>query len=134
MQEEIEFYHRIFTTPSFWGGVRKRIKILRLPKYEIKRMQNVLIEEAKPVFFSVMEQRDSVIDELTKKYFEERIETLPRRALYDLYVSYMEFKNAKGKKHEADALRMYVIKQELMYSLDGWFRGKLFNLLSGAMG
>ena len=124
MNKEVNNYLQKRLNPSFWDKIRHKFKIMSLSEQEVKSMRIVLIDEGKPFFIANHNSNDK-IDELIVRYYDERIETLPKDAVYDLYNLFVELKNAIGKEYEYFALLDFTNTMNLMYSLNGWFRGKL---------
>lgn len=127
-KEEDDYFLQRWNMPSFWDRMKIKIKLLTMPKSEIKAMKRVLIEDAKPYFFEYIKPEDQ-IKELMEKCYDERIETLPREPLYNAYTFFNEFKTMKGKKYEMFAYNLFVFYLQNSYSLNGWFREKIINLI-----
>lgn len=122
-----DFLQKRLEDPSVWDRIQRRIKIMLLTKQKVNTMKKVLINEAKPVFADRHKSNDRTMDELAVRYFDERIETLPKSEVYELYNLFIEFKNADGKEYTSFALDNFMDTMELMYSLNGWFREKMVN-------
>jgi hypothetical protein len=123
-----DYFEKRFKTPSFWEKIREKIKIMSLSEQEVDAMKRVLINEAKPLFVA-SHNSNEIMDKLIVRYFDERIETLPKGALYDLYDSFIDFKNADGKEYAALARFGFITMMNLMYSLNGWFLNKTIQLI-----
>lgn len=129
MDNEVDNYlQKRLKVPSFWDKIRQKFKIMSLSEQEIESMRVVLINEGKPFFISNHNSNER-IDELMIRYYDERIETLPKDAVYDLHNLFIDFKNAIGKEYEWFALSDFICTMNFMYSLNGWFRGKMFLII-----
>jgi hypothetical protein len=111
-------------TPSYWGRIKTGIKIKTLSPAEIYNMRKVLISEAKPIYEAKLRKGD-IIERFAMDYYDERINTLPRNILYDIYNAFTEYKNAHGKSFEDTAYIYFHMHLTTAYSLEGWFIKKL---------
>lgn len=116
---------------SFKGRMMKKLKMISISDREFQQMRNVLLADGKEIFFSYMKKRkkaekDDWFYKTVMDYYDERINTLPKESLYDLFLSYEAIENSKEK--DFDTL-LFCNHTELSYSLDGWFRKILANIM-----
>lgn len=130
-EEESSYYNRKFRVDSFWDKLKRKIKLFQMSPSEINEMKNILIEEARPLYFDYIDSKhpDEPFNNLVKEHYNERIETLPRGVLYTHYNLFIEYKNAKGKKYEGEALHHFFTNTDLHFNLDRWLREKMVNLI-----
>jgi hypothetical protein len=116
---------------TFKGRMMKKLKMLSLSDKEFQRMRNVLLTDGKEIFFSHLKKRkeaekDDWFYKTVMDYYDERINTLPKETLYDLYLSYEASENSTEK--DFDTL-LFCNHAQLTYSLNGWFRKKLAEIM-----
>jgi hypothetical protein len=84
-------------------------------------MKELLIVEAKPIFL------ESKKDELLERYFDERIETLDKGSIYNLWNSVIQYKNFLGTVYEKYPRDLFITYMSLTYSIDRWLAKKLID-------
>jgi len=109
-----------------WARFKNKIRALLLSDSDIRKMKSALIAQVKPVFARSRKDPRDEMDRLSVDCFEERIETLPKWALLDLYTDLMQMKSAKSEEAKRYLWQSLLINLNLCYSLNGWFRLKLF--------
>ncbi|MGV8141333.1 MAG: hypothetical protein ACP5NW_02740 [Candidatus Woesearchaeota archaeon] len=112
---------------TFTQRVAKRMRVIFLSRAKTDMMRKVLIQDAKPYFFKALS--DSKIDQLTKKYYDERINTLSKETLLDVYETFIEVEKS-FKEGDASATYYFITSLSLCYSINGWFLHKLAKVLS----
>lgn len=116
---------------TFKGRMMKKLKMLSLSDKEFQEMKNVLLTDGKEIFFSHLKklqetEKDDWFYKVQMDYYDERINTLPKEPLYNLYLSYEAIEHSNDKDF---ATLLFCHHANLIYSLDGWFRKKLANLM-----
>ena len=109
---------------TFKGRMMKKLKMLTITDQEYERMINVLLTDGKKIFFSYLKKRqetenDDWFYKTMMDYYDERINTLPKESLYDLYISFEAIENSNDK--DLDTL-LFCNHVQISYSLYGWFR------------
>ena len=127
-KKQSDYLQKRFKDLSFWNRIKQKIKIVSLSKQEVNAMKTVLINEAKPVYIPFHESDDNE-NKLIVQLFDERIETLPKGEVYDLYNIFIELKNADTNEYKEFMLSYFRDNMDLTYSLDRWFREKQLELL-----
>lgn len=117
---------------TFKGRMMKKLKILSSSDKEFQRMRNVLLKDGKDIFFSHLKKRqetekDDWFYKIAMDYYDERINTLPREPLYDLYLSYEAIEYSNDKDF---ATKLFCNHTENIYSLDRWFRKNLAKIMT----
>ncbi len=95
-----KYYQKIYS-PSFLDKLKEKINILKLSGQEVKAMKKLLIVEAKPIFL------ESTKDIFLENLFDERIETLSKGSIYQLYNLFIDYKNLIGTKYEDFARSLF---------------------------
>jgi hypothetical protein len=116
---------------TFKGRMMKKLKMLSLSDKEFQRMRKMLMTDGKEIFFLQLKklqkiEKDDWFYKTVMDYYDERINTLPKESLYDLYLSYEAIENSTDK--DFDTL-LFCNHAQLTYSLNGWFRKKLAKLM-----
>lgn len=119
---------------TFKGRMLRKRKIKTLSTEDVEKMRITLLSEGKELFFkylkSTKESEKKIGDWLyqnTIKYYDERIQTLPKDALYDLYQSYLAIESSEDKEM---AINQFCMHASVVYSLDRWFRKKMVSILT----
>lgn len=125
--KEINIDKKMFEEFSFKGKTSKKIRMLNLTEKDLEEMRRELLTGGKEIYFNLSKAfesklKDKWLNEKTLEYYDERINTLPKEALYDLYMTYRATKEPKDKERE---LFLFYSHVNLSYSLNGWFLKKL---------
>jgi len=93
-------------------------------------MKDALIKEVQPLIKDFWLNRDdkSIINEMTVKFYEERIRTLPKQNVLELYEKLQELKKAKSQEAKEYLYVWLITNITLLYSFDGRFLKKLFSI------
>ena len=126
-KKQSDYLQKRFKDFSFWNRIKQKIKIVPLSKQEVNVMKTVLINEAKPLYVPFYES-DDIVDKLIVQLFDERIETLPKGEVYDLYDIFIELKNADTNEYKEFIRSYFRYNMDLTYSLNRWFRKKQLEL------
>jgi hypothetical protein len=96
-------------------------------------MKQELINELKPIYERVIRSRggNEEFNELSIAYFDERINTLPKQIVVELYEDLQLLKSLKNKRAAEFLLVELIAKMNLLYSLNGWFLKKVIKHLRG---
>ena len=112
---------------TFFGRIKRKRKINSISEGEWNQMRTELLTDGKNIFSSINKLLSkSEIDKefygAVMDYYDERINTLPKDMLHDLYISYRAIKDAPDKEGK---IILFVSHVNLMYGLEGWFTKKL---------
>ena len=112
---------------TFLGRMKKKLKINSIPESEWNQIRRDLLTDGKTIFGSINKllqksDMDKQFYGAVMEHYDERINTLPKDILYDLYLSYKAIDNSPDREQE---IFHFVFHTNLMYSLDGWFMKKL---------
>jgi len=112
---------------TFFGRMKKKLKINSISESEWSQMRRNLLTEGKTIFGSINKllqksDMDKQFYEAVMECYDERINTLPKEPLYDLYLSYEAIENSPDREQE---IFHFGFHTNLTYSLDGWFMKKL---------
>ena len=117
---------------TFKARLMKKLKIIFLSDKEFQRIKNVLLTDGKEIFFSYLKKRqenekDNWSYKAYMENYDERINTLPKESLYDLYLSYEEI----GHSNDKDFATLFFCNlAENIYSLDRWSGKKLVKIMT----
>ncbi len=112
---------------TFFGRIKKKLKISSIPEREWAQMKRELLTDGRAIFDSVNKimqksKMDKRFYRAVSEYYNERINTLPKDLLYDLYISYKSIENSPTKEME---IFRFVFHVNLLYGLEGWFTKKI---------
>ena len=82
-------------------------------------MKTILKNELKPIYYDFKIKHPHEFSYYQIKWFDERIDTLTKSEVIDLYKSFLMFK--KGQIADWHIIG----KVECLYDTDGWFRKRL---------
>ncbi len=110
--------------------INNKIKIATVSELKLNQMKSRIITDLKPIFIAFSEESrksnnsDSDLEKMVIKYFDQRINTLPKEIIFELYDDCLTLESM-GDKVDVYFLIMLNSKLRLNYSLDGWFRKKM---------
>ena len=112
---------------SFFGRIKRKLKIHLIPEEEWNQMRRELLTDGKRIFCSVMKilpktEIEKRFYDIAIKYYDERIKTLPKDLLYDLYTSYKSIDFSPDREMK---ISLFVNHLFLLYGWEGWFTKKL---------
>jgi len=133
MDSEIaEFWKKRFKEKTFTEKIKHKLLLLKTKDSEVDKMREQLIKEAKPIFIAYLSSTRGEDNTLVIDYFDERIRSLPKESILELFSELQDLKEAKSNEARELILTHLVIHINLLYSLDGWFRKKLVGLLTNS--
>ena len=118
--------------PSLWERFKLWCALKFMPSEEVTRMREVLIKEAKPIFVAYWPKHkggtvDARMDRFTIAVFDERINTLPKSIIYELYKDLQQLKATKTKAALEQRAYVFAVTLTLNYGHNGWFLKRLFH-------
>jgi hypothetical protein len=140
--EVIEFMEKTFKEKTFTDKTKRKLLLWKTPDSEIDKMREQLIKEAKPIFINHRHRMsgknkdkpfdglNKSFDDLTIEYFDERIRSLPKEYILELFDELQYLKKTKSKEAREIISNLFVTNITVLYSLEGWFRRKLVNILT----
>jgi len=109
---------------------KQKIRALLISDTELNYMRRTIIKELKPIFAKLaMARGNDYLDQLAIQYFEERINTLPKDIILDLFEDLQLLKQLKTNKAREYMLLKLIAYINLLYSLHGWFLKKIMQHL-----
>lgn len=133
MDSEIaEFWKKRFKEKTFIEKIKHKLLLLKTKDSEVDKMREQIIKEAKPIFIAYLSSTRDEDSTLLIDYFDERIRSLPKESILELFSELQDLKEAKSNEARGLILRHLVIHINLSYSLERWFRKKLVGLLTNS--
>lgn len=116
--------------PTFIDKIKYKIKLIKLTNFEVDSMRKIIIKEAKPLFedFYLNRKNKTIIEELTVKFLDKRIMSLPKENILELYTELNDLKRSKSKDAKTYLDMQFIWRLSLLYSLNGWFRKELVSI------
>ena len=116
---------------SLFERIKNKIRVLFISDAEVRAMKQEIIKELKPVFIEMIRKRreNDILDELAIAYFDERINTLPKHIIIELYDDLQHLKSLKNEQLASHKLINIIAHINLLYSLNGWFIKKVMKEL-----
>jgi hypothetical protein len=120
-QEMSIIFERKFRDRGVIGRIKKKFRLFFTSDAEIRFMKQELINELKPIYERVIRSRggNEEFNELSIAYFDERINTLPKQIVVELYEDLQLLKSLKNKRAAEFLLVELIAKMDLLYSLNG---------------
>ena len=136
MDSEIaEFWKKRFKEKTFIEKIKHKLLLLKTKDSEVDKMREQLIKEAKPIFKNfhlTVKNEDRAFGELLIEHFDERIRSLPKENILELFSELQDLKEAKSNEAREFILTHFIIHINLLFSLERWFRKKLISLLTNS--
>jgi len=104
--------------------IGKKVKNLFISPARMNDLRGRFIRKTEPFFANYMRSlsgNDEFMTELQIRYFEKRIQTLPRDTLIRLYDEYEKIGRVKSERVREKLLNNFCNSVSLSYSLNGWF-------------
>ena len=119
MRENIDF-------PSSASRFFKLIKTIRVTKREINVMRRILIDEIGPLYkkFTFKTSGKSPLQKFSIEQYENRIQTLPKGIVLEIYELWSKLKQAKEQDTKEYIYFILMMQISLSYGLHGWFLKK----------
>ena len=96
-------------------------------KSKINNMRKELLQEFHSQFITYLNEKSDDVksNQISASYFEKRMNTLPKRVIFDLYEDFLKLKQMETERGK-DAVKNAILESiELSYSLNDWFRKEL---------
>ncbi len=116
---------QLLRSPTTRERLRTRIRTTFMKQEEIEHMKSVIIRDAKPLYVSARLPPRDWEDRLAISCFEERIETLPKETLLNVYSAVKQLRSARSAEAKKLLAEHLLTMLSLSYSIEGWFREKI---------
>lgn len=128
--EVLELMKRSLKKKTFFDKIKHRLLLWKTTDSQVDEMRKQLIREVKPIFSSYceLEKEDSAFNKLRIDYFEERIRSLPKEDILELFSYLEDLLDAESDETKEYVLLRLIFHINLLYSVDGWFSKKLSSL------
>jgi hypothetical protein len=113
--------------PTTFEKISKSIRLHLANKSKINNMRKELLQEFHSQFITYLNEKSDDVksNQISASYFEKRMNTLPKRVIFDLYEDFLKLKQMETERGK-DAVKNAILESiELSYSLNDWFRKEL---------
>jgi hypothetical protein len=122
-QEYTDFIENQLQDFSLVTKIQKKIRNLFISRSKMNELRGRFIQKTKPVFADYIQKsgNDDFMTDLQIRYFERRIQTLPRDTLLRLYDEYDKINRVRSDAVREKLLNYFYHSLNLSYSMNGWF-------------
>ncbi len=112
-------YERKINNPSCLDKLKEKIDIFFLRDKEVKAMRKLLLYEGKPIFLEYS-MESGFQQKFYESHFDERVETLSKKNIYQLHNCFIHYKKLIGTNYENFARDLFIKFMKLLYMDERW--------------